>query len=232
MTRPITTGLSTLLLMALAACAAREAETYYGIDTRGQNVVFLIDVSGSMMGRSEGPAEDQIRAEVISRGTDQVAGWVGGRAGTFLRGQAREALTALAGAQRELVPSIRGLSSDSRFNVISFGASIDAWWDRLVPADESARDDAVRFVRGLDANGGTPARAALERGFEFDDVEMIFFLSDGIPTDASGSAILRRVTELNAGRGVVVNTIGLGDHLDEQFMRDLARSTGGIYVRR
>jgi hypothetical protein len=63
-------------------------------------------------------------------------------------------------------------------------------------------------------------------------VNVIFFVSDGQPTDAGANEILARVRELNGTRKIVVSTVGLGGDQDEKFLAALAAENGGKYVKK
>ncbi|HEY0706091.1 MAG TPA: VWA domain-containing protein, partial [Polyangia bacterium] len=101
-----------------------------------------------------------------------------------------------------------------------------------VPATGANTNIAAAFVKDLEANGGTPAKRALTQAFEYPDVNVIFFVSDGQPTDGRAADILNHVRMLNARRGVVVSTVGLGGDQDEDFLAALANQNGGRYVKK
>jgi uncharacterized protein YegL len=61
---------------------------------------------------------------------------------------------------------------------------------------------------------------------------VIFFISDGQPTDASADQILAQVRRLNVARRITIHTIGLGPDQDERFMSQLAQEHGGTYHKK
>ena len=78
------TLLATALVAALASSGCHAVQTsqdYYGIDTKGQSVLFVIDISGSMEGKQEGTIQDQVQAEAANRGGTEVQRRVGGTVG-------------------------------------------------------------------------------------------------------------------------------------------------------
>jgi Mg-chelatase subunit ChlD len=91
---------------------------------------------------------------------------------------------------------------------------------------------AVAFVKSLEANGGTPAAEALAKAFEQKDASLLFFVSDGQPTDGSPDQILTQVTSMNASHHVQISTVGLGDDQDAMFLDKLAIQNGGKYVKK
>lgn len=239
------------VFLVFAGCTTlvrSESPKFFGIDVATEerqdpNVLFVLDVSGSMMGRDEGAEPMPMYSAAVDRTADVAASLAGllpvgdarsRDAQRRVRGEARHELSKMGAAQRELVPAIRGLPEGSRFSVISFGHTAShpvlAWEEELVPATEENRESAASYVRELEARGGTPALTALERAFEFEDVEVVFFLSDGRPTDARAERILERVRELNEEHGVITHTVGLGTDQDENFMAALAQENGGLYA--
>jgi uncharacterized protein YegL len=220
------------LLTSSGCYMFQKSDSYYGIATAQRKILFVLDVSGSMEGKAEGNITDQITAAATRRAGDAVGGAVGGIAGSMISSAASEETTKLGAAKRELIPAIQGLDQSSRFTIITFGEKVSPWRDQLIAADGTYKDQAMIFLKGLESNGGTPAREALERAFRFTDADLIFFVSDGQPSDASASEILARVGQLNATRHVTIETIGLGDDQDEAFLRDLAAQNGGQYIRK
>jgi len=49
---------------------------------------------------------------------------------------------------------------------------------------------ALATIKQLEANGGTPARKALDAAFQFPDATLVLFVSDGRPTDGGDQEIL------------------------------------------
>lgn len=203
--------------------------SYYGIETDGKGVVFVLDISGSMEGKDEGSIKDQVTGVAVETGGDAIGDAVGGTFGSAISGAAKSEATKLGSAKRELIPAVRGLSDSSSFTILTFGAEIGGWKSGLVGATDINKTAATAYLKGLESGGGTPAREALESAFAVPGREVIFFVSDGQPTDASAAQILDRIRQLNPGGNIVVNTIGLGDDQDKDFLRKLAEQNGGTY---
>jgi uncharacterized protein YegL len=208
------------------------SETFYGLKTSGQKVVFVVDISGSMEGKNEGTLQDRVTGMAVQTGGNAIGSAIGGGVGSFIGQQTTSEVTKLGGAKRELIPAIQGLPDTSAFSIITFGNETKPWLMGMSAADTKNRNIAAAFVKDLEANGGTPARQALEEAFKYPDVTLIFFVSDGQPTDSSAADILTRVRELNAQRHVVVSTVGLGGDQDERFLTALATENGGRYVKK
>ncbi len=220
-------------LACLSSCyMVKSSDTFYGLDTARQRVVFVVDVSGSMEGKDEGSLRDRVMGAATASASSAVGGALGGTLGAFVSKQAASESTKLGGAKRELIPALQGLPDSSSFAIITFGDKAEPWFRGMVPATRDNRTLAAGYVKQLEANGGTPARSALEAAFAYGDAGLIFFLSDGQPTDASQAEILQTVGQLNQSHRVVVSTIGLGDDQDERFLRTLAAQNGGRYVKK
>jgi uncharacterized protein YegL len=222
-----------LLCIATGGCYLfQSSETFYGLKTSGQKVVFVVDISGSMEGKNEGSLQDQVTGAAVQAGGQAVGSAIGGSLGSFLGQQTASEATKLGGAKRELIPAIQGLPEATHFSIITFGRETKPWLMGMSPADGKNRNIAAAFIKDLEANGGTPARRALEEAFNYQDATLIFFVSDGQPTDSSAGDILARVRALNAQRKVVISTVGLGADQDERFLSALAQENGGRYVKK
>jgi Ca-activated chloride channel family protein len=92
--------------------------------------------------------------------------------------------TSIAQAKASLLYALGRLGPEDRFNVIRFDDSMTQLFPAAVPADAEHLGNALSFVRGLEANGGTemvPAmRAALtDDGHDTDRIRQVVFLTDG-----------------------------------------------------
>lgn len=131
----------------------------------------------------------------------------------------------LEAAKRELESAIMALPAETAFTVVFFNSGAGSWRRMLVEATDPNKRDAVTFVARLPAEGATATSDALQAAFTF-DAEAIFLLSDGEPSAgriADPAGIIQFVTELNRGRAVTVNTIGImtgGGFLDELVKAD------------
>jgi Ca-activated chloride channel family protein len=185
-----------------------------------------------MEGKNEGNLGDRVVAQAASTGGQAVGGAIGGSVGSFIGQEAASETTKLGGAKRELIPALQGLPESSSFSIITFGDETKEWYRGMVPATSSNRNLAIAFVKSLEANGGTPASEALAKAFEQKDASLIFFVSDGQPTDGSPDQILTQVSSLNSAHHVHISTVGLGDDQDAMFLDKLAMQNGGKYVKK
>jgi Mg-chelatase subunit ChlD len=225
-------AVATALFAGSGCYLFQSSTTFYGLKTAGQKVVFVVDVSGSMEGKNEGSIQDRLTGVAVQKTGTALGNALGGTLGSLVGQQTTSEVTKLGGAKRELIPALQGLPESATFSIITFGQQTKPWLMGMVTATGTNRNIAAAFVKDLEANGGTPAKRALEQAFQYPDVNVIFFVSDGQPTDGRANDILNHVRTLNARRGITVSTVGLGGDQDEEFLAALATQNGGRYVKK
>ena len=144
----------------------------------------------------------------LSKETIFVIDTSGSMGGTSIR-QARAALT----------HALRRMNPNDAFNVIRFDSTVERLHDGARPVSPSAIRDAVDWVSGLEARGGTemlPAlKAALAHGAERRAVRQIIFITDGEPNNPTkanaASAKLISDGVLILGVGVAVGSAANAD---------------------
>ena len=225
-------------LLALGACAS---PGLYGLPVSSRSVVFLVDVSNSMLGQQEQGVWKSKTRDIVERGARTAVreidrgGPVPGLGSTihgWLDAEARRQRTKLAEAKRELRPAIRALPAATRFNVLVFSADVSAWRPALVRVSPETKRSAVDALDRYVAGGATAIGKALEAALRMDGVEEIFLITDAMPTDLSPKRILADVASLNADRRVRIHAVGIGKDQDAEFLRALAAQNGGRYVQR
>ncbi|XP_020370555.2 von Willebrand factor A domain-containing protein 3A [Rhincodon typus] len=125
------------------------------------------------------------------------------------------------------------LRKDSHsFNLLCFAERVTTWRESLVEATDETCHDAVQWASGTIAHGNTCTLEALQRAFQFLDVQGIYLLTDGKP-DSSCSLILKETQQMNKGRGVKIHTISFNctDSTANEFLKKLAAQTGGRFHR-
>ena len=204
--------------------------SFYGIETRSERIVFVLDRSGSMTQA----ARDKARPRGPVTGG-------GAKADEPVPGDTR-----IEVAKNQLVRSIDRLVPSVAFNVVAFSSDVQAWKapPGLVLAKPAERESAKKWFASLDAQGSTQLFTALHKALEYASAaaaggaDTIYLLSDGSPTTPDGKVLpdeeverlLEDFLEANRARRCVVHTIGVGPEHNRSLMERLARATGGKYV--
>jgi hypothetical protein len=207
---------------AAAATKGGDEFSYYGIKTRSDKVVFVLDISDSMnddAGETELPADGVPKRVGNLRPKIQVA-------------------------RDQLAQTIVDLPAGANFALITYNKFVKAWQEKPVPASKRWKNEALSYVLGIQASDATNIFDALElalsmgaRGladkYYASQVDTIFFLTDGKPTDGriqDTAKILEEVRRINKFGKVRIHTIGVGYLHDRPFLETLAKENGGTYV--
>lgn len=218
---------------------------FVGIPTTSTNVLFIIDVSGSM---------DDLVVE-----TEKFQGY-----------RDRKRLTIV---QAELVNAIDSLTDNTNFDIVAFATDLQPWKRRLVPANIVNKDAAKSFVKRLKPLGGTESQDAAAAGLGgaanleagktntlkallyafgidpdkpppkatitgFDKnaikrpLDTVYFLSDGRPSVGKiiePMEILKEVRHYNETYRIVIHAVAIGE-FQKEFLRQLAEENGGVFV--
>ena len=176
---------------------------FFGVRIRSERVIFVVDVSGSM--------------------TAEVAGQYVGKRGA----------TRIDVAKKELRTCIEALPQESLFNVLAFSTGIQPWLkDGIALRGKQSKKDALEFVDRLGAMGATNLYDTLKLAFQDKDVDTIFILSDGEPTNGEvidPYRIRQDVAEWNRHRGIDIHAVSIGGNLE--VLEGIAADAGGRYVR-
>ncbi|GAB4424128.1 MAG: hypothetical protein Kow00106_21020 [Anaerolineae bacterium] len=130
---------------------------------------------------------------------------------------------------------LENLNRRDRFNVIVFSTGYRIFAEDLQPT--SVADEAIEWVAGLEALGGTDIDGALSEAMRMADRErstVVLFLTDGLPTEGETNTarILEHVNRL-APPNVRIFTFGVGDDVDTFLLDQLSQDFrgAGTYVR-
>jgi hypothetical protein len=134
-------------------------------------------------------------------------------------------------AKSELTRSIMGLSENFKFNVIAYDCSTRQWSRGMKEADDSNKQDAIRWIGRLSPTGATGTGPACALALGDKENMSVVLLTDGAPNcGASGLDGHRRVIRNANTQGAVINVFGIaasGSY--RSFCRGVASDAGGSY---
>ncbi len=225
------------------------AKTFLTIATKSENILFVIDVSGSM----DTPFGDPERLKMT--------------------GRSYTSLQRLAIVQDELIATITDLPDTTSFNIVAFATDVRSWkkdpvratvlnkagatdWiSRLQPLGIKRGGTSFGVATGMelpepDNEGSTNTYLALmtalgepvedarhPRTFVTEEsrtpLDTVFFLTDGEPTvgkTVDMNEIRREVLRVNAFRGVQIHVIFVGEQGGEDLQK-LAHENRGVFVK-
>ncbi len=174
---------------------------FFGIQVESTRVIFVIDVSGSMLESMFGRMVNDQRATRIDI------------------------------AKQELSLAITNLQENAWFNILAFSSGVQPWREGEMPkGTKQDRDDAQVWVSRLGAAGGTNLYDSVKLAFTDQEVDTIFVMSDGEPTvgaEIDPFRIREDVAEWNKHRKVVIHTIAIGGNLE--ILEWIAKDSGGSH---
>ena len=217
---------------------------FAGIPTTSTNVLFIIDVSGSM---------DDL---VVER--EKFQGYADDKKFTVVRAQ--------------LLSALDSLTENTNFNIVKFASDLTPWKPKLVPANIVNREAAKSWAKQLKPIGGTedqnlaaaglggladldggktntlkaalypfgvdpenPPKGPITGGDKVsikNKLDTVYFLSDGRPSVGKiidTLEILKEVRRYNEAYRIVFHTIAIGE-FQKEFLRDLATQNGGVFI--
>lgn len=176
---------------------------FFGLRVESHRVIFVLDTSGSML--------ESMYGRFVGK-----------------RGAAR-----IDVAKQELAQAIQNLEPGTLFNILTFASSVMRWKkDGIAVADDATRKEALEWIARLGASGATNLYDSVKMAFEDKDVDTIFIMSDGEPTNGEvidPHRIREDVAFWNRHRRIKINTIAIGGNLE--VLEWLARDAGGTYVQ-
>jgi len=209
----------------------KEPATFFDIEVPAEKVIFILDVSGSMLKKDPAPEET---GEQEKRGGTGVG--KGEKPPEPSEDDIPESRRRLARVQRELIETVENLPEKTQFNILAFNHQLLPLTEKLLRPTSRNRTKAINFIRGFKAEGETWTDHALMRAFETDGVRVIYLLSDGAPkrdgTRLAIDPIIDWIREANRFARVRVHTVGFeqaGKNM-RKFMRRVALQNHGRYV--
>ena len=218
----------------------KDAPVFFGHEVSSKKLLFVLDISESMKKKDPLPEES---GEPGKPGSDT------GRTSVAKNGKTPketppeppkqedipESRQRLARLQKELVGVIEKLPSDTHFDIVIFNNTVELFRPELFDASKINKQRAIEFVRNLRPSGDTHTDEALDKAFEFRDIDSIFLLSDGAPRKDNvlleTAPIVAKVRDTNRFRRIRIFTVGfeqMGKSLRD-FMKALAYQNNGSY---
>lgn len=136
----------------------------------------------------------------------------------------------IVAARKALLAGLAGLKPNDTFNIIRFDHEADVLFAHPFRADDSALNYAKRYVRTLDADGGTEMALALDLALglptDAGRLRQVIFITDGsVSNEQDLFETLDRELE---GRRLF--TVGIGSAPNRFFMEEAARSGRGTFT--
>jgi hypothetical protein len=198
---------------------------FFGVPLSGaQDVVFVLDHSGSMAGVATGFAGQDV-------GMSSTGAAVAGLAGDLVNASTHSMPSKMNAAKQELVRTLSRMPDGTRFMIIFFDDKLAAFAPRMTVLDAQTRSAAIAFVRGIEPGGSTAAVPALELAYA-QGAARVVLLSDGLPNTGGGADQLLAEARTQMQRGVRFDTVGIGIDQDSPLLNALAAESGGIAVKR
>jgi hypothetical protein len=217
----------------------------YGVPIKSDRVLFVIDISGSMLKPTQNPQGPTSTPQPpVTPKEGEVAP----------PAPPEEVLSGpkIDVAKHELKKAVQKLAKGAKFSMVAFNQGALVWKEQPVEATPDVREEAYKWIRDLKPSGSTYSEGALRVAFKIAglgaidkaypevSIDTIMFLSDGAPTNNDPAAgklapfepILALVREWNSQKRVVINCIAIDMQPGNQFMKLLAEENGGTFVDR
>ncbi len=133
---------------------------------------------------------------------------------------------------------VNNLNDADRFNIVDFSSSVSNFSNEHVPWTVANRDDALNYIAGLNALGGTNISGAFDRAIpQFatandSTANIIVFFTDGQATSGITNTQLlsNHVDDLvsTSESNVSIFTFGIGAGANEQLLTLLASNNNGL----
>jgi hypothetical protein len=180
----------------------RTKAQFFGIKVESTRVIFILDISGSML-------EPMYGRKIGKRPAARIDV-----------------------AKQELTQAVQNLDPAAEFNILVFNNGVAPWRKDMAKNTEADRQEALVWIERLGASGGTNLYDSLQIAFADKDVDTIYVMSDGEPNvggEIDPYRIRADVATWNDHRKVVINTIAVGGNFE--ILEWLAQDSGGKHVQ-
>jgi len=202
---------------------------FFGIPLDGaQDIVFALDVSGSMSEPAQGRAAQIAVPNQNSTAPGSPPPPPPDQQGPPPGPQAPVYTKKIDVAKAELVEALQRLPAGTRVDVVFFDHDVGAFAADLVALDDATRANLISYIDATSADGSTALAPAMRAAFLM-NAKRVVLLSDGLGNVGGGAeSVLRDAREAIHG-GVRIDTVGLGTGQDVTLMSALANESGGVY---
>jgi hypothetical protein len=221
---------STRTAVATSRSLRLENGYFFGHDLRSEDsVVYVLDLSGSMSGRTGSVVEQIGKDSAAEAGGSILAGVTGSGVASEAADSALSMDKKVELVKDHLIASLRGLPSGARFDVILFSDGVQHLAPTLITANAASTTIVSAFVSRLQEGGSTSLKSAIMAGLDSDAKDLLV-LTDGLPTDSSPEEILTSVQQRNGNKAHRISTVGVGDDQAKDFLTRLATENSGKYT--
>lgn len=137
---------------------------------------------------------------------------------------------AIRQAKQALLESLKHIGPNDRFNLLEFNSDTRSLFSSTVPANDKNLARAKRFIRGLEAEGGTEMLGAIESALNMPGdsnlLRQVVFVTDGAISNED--KLFAAIHQL-LGRARLF-TVGIGSAPNSHFMRKAADFGRGSFV--
>ncbi len=150
-------------------------------------------------------------------------------------------ISKLKAQMSNLLTAMQNKSNKLRYGILTFGENVDSCFPArgISLNDEKNHKQAVRFVERIQADGGTPMCEALTHALTKmlpdGNIDAIYFLSDGQPSDGTPQYVLELATRIHTKFQTRIHTISIGElpalNSDQpSLLNQIANACGGTFT--